>query len=106
MVYGLYFEQFGKLTSILIEEKEGNKDVLRVNVSIILKLETRKILSKWFEIFKVKASKIVDKARGNPQGNPHEYRRFNPSRAPPPASAVIEGLIQIGVPREQAEIVL
>lgn len=93
MVYGLYSEQFGKLTSILIEEKEGikegNKEVVRVNVSIILKLESRKILSKWFEIFKAKASKIVDKARGNPQGNPHEYRRFNSSRAPPPASVVI-----------------
>lgn len=75
MVYGLYYEQFGKLTSILIEEKEGikegNKDVVRVNVSIILKLESRKILSKWFEIFKIKTSKIVDKTRGNSQANPH-----------------------------------
>jgi hypothetical protein len=47
---------------VLTEVKEGSK----LNITIILQLEKRKILSKFLETMKVKALKIVEKARNNP----------------------------------------
>jgi hypothetical protein len=44
MVLGIYLEQYLRLTDILTELKEGSK----LNITIVLELEKRKILSKFF----------------------------------------------------------
>jgi hypothetical protein len=74
MVFGIYSEQYKILSDILTEIKEGSK----ANITIVLELEKRKILSKLFDTVKLKTTKIVEKARNLENMNRFRARQQSP----------------------------
>lgn len=55
MAFGIYLEQYLRLTEILADSKESTKG----NAKIVLELEKRKIITRLFETTKLKSLKIV-----------------------------------------------
>ena len=96
MVFGIYGQQYKIMSDILTEIKEGSK----TNITIVLQLQKRKILSKFFDTVRLKTTKITEKAR-----NLENMNRFRARQVQSPEE-IFNNISQLGIQREYIEVAL
>lgn len=95
MAFGLYYDQFEKLTEMLTDPT-----CIVDNMKIVILLEKKKkIFSRFYEIIRSKNVKIVERMKANPSEGRPRPRQMQ-------VEGVVQALGQMGVSREEADIAI